>query len=52
MTWGEFKEKMQQRGVTDNTPICTVVLVPGCDEFELAFHADGAVDVSTCATDA
>lgn len=21
MTWGEFKEKMQQRGVTDDTPI-------------------------------
>ena len=26
MTWGEFKEKMQQRGVTDDTPIDYIVI--------------------------
>lgn len=46
MTWGEFKEKMQQRGVTDDTPIDFIdwTQVWG-DEFDIAFTASGCVYV-------
>ena len=45
MTWGEFKEKMQQRGVTDDTPIAWIITsVP--EEAVVTFKPDGSVYVS------
>ena len=46
MTWGEFKEMLQQRGVTDDTPIDHIDVYPaqwgGLDVF---FDGHGAVSV-------
>lgn len=42
MTWGEFKEKMQQRGVTDCTPIGFIDISADTD-VDVDFRADGSV---------
>lgn len=48
MTWGEFKEKLQQRGVTDDTPIDFIdyASVWG-EDVNLTFNADGSATVET-----
>lgn len=45
MTWGEFKEKMQQRGVTDDTQI-GYIDVGGDDEVDVTFTPEGSVYIS------
>lgn len=47
MTWGEFKEKMQQRGVTDGAPLREVLLIEHAfDDIAVKFFADGSVIVT------
>lgn len=46
MTWGEFKEKMQQRGVTDDAPIEFIDWSAAWDsDISVTFTAAGGVCV-------
>ena len=46
LTWGEFKEKMQQRGVTDGAPLEYIDWSCVWDsDISVTFTADGGVCV-------
>lgn len=49
MTWGEFKDLMQQLGVTDSAPISYIIVnEPSVQSVDVDYRADGSV----CVTDA
>ena len=45
MTWGEFKEKMQRCGVTDDTPIVWIITNEP-EEAIATFTPEGSVYIS------